>query len=339
IMIGNDQLIYVCDYAANEVIMLDGGGRVLYKRSIPHPISLAQNFKLDLYVGGEAIAPNGTDTIGAIYRISLARLDTSYVVGFDTVQNPSGGTKIDTLRRDTSIFYNHDLAAAPMKVVWSEPGHPGRRFTGIGFLPDGEYLVTRDGPDNSSFVDPDSRLLRFRGGDTLVSPVTDVVTRPSGGTSITDVRHLTSIYVFPSLYDFVATQTTNEVTFGAIWMLYTFNNNFEGWLPKFDPSDPNQRGTDFIAPYRYSNAIGVAYDRRKREVFILDEMLDSVSKFTYLGKYKSESFGKTLTAQNDLPGLNHPRGIAFSSDCTLYISDTGNRLVRRFRLSSQTTCF
>lgn len=43
VMIGNDQLIYVCDYENNEVVMLDQGGTVLSRRHVMHPISIAQN--------------------------------------------------------------------------------------------------------------------------------------------------------------------------------------------------------------------------------------------------------------------------------------------------------
>src|SRR5260221_1476913 len=74
IIVGNDQLIYVADYDKNEIVMLDAGGTVLKRDpTIRHPISIVQNSKLDLYVGAETIAPNGIDTIGAIYRIFLVR--------------------------------------------------------------------------------------------------------------------------------------------------------------------------------------------------------------------------------------------------------------------------
>jgi len=337
--VGNDQLIYVTDYEQNSLIMLDAGGRILKTRSILHPTVVAQNSKLDLYVGGQTIAPNGRDTLGAVYRIYLVRFDTTYVSRIDTVINSStGDTTITPIVRDTSYFSYHDLENAPMRIVWSEPARPQRRFTGIGMFPTNDFLVTRTGPDNSSFVDPDSRVMYFNSSDIFVTPVPDLVTRPSGGTGITDIRNLTSILVFPSSRDFIVTQSSEGVSYGALWMIFYLTRDFQGWLPKFDPANPDQRGVDFIRQGRFVNPSGIAYDKRRREVFIVDAALDSVVKFDRNGAFRTESFGKFKSHSADLPGLSAPGGIAFSNDCTLYIVDTGNRIIRRFRLSTQTQC-
>src|SRR6267143_1341797 len=340
ILAGNDQLMYVADYDRNEIVMLDAGGNVLKRDSrIMHPISLAQNSKLDLYVGGEVIAPNGTDTIGAIYRIFLVRFDTNYVSRIDTVIGPFGDTTITPIIRDTSYYAGHDLPNAHHRIIWQEPGRPERRYPGIGILPKNAFIVARTGPDNTSFVDPDTRLLRFNKGDTLITPIGDLVTRPSGGTAITDIRYLTGIMVFPSQFDFVLTQSTDGVVYGAVWMAYTSTIDFQGWLPKYDPANGAQRGVDIIRPYLFENASAAAYDRRRREIFIVDSKLDSVIKFNQRGQFRSESFGKKLTSSSgQLPGLNSPMGIAFSGDCTLYVADTGNKLIRRFKLSIQASC-
>jgi hypothetical protein len=335
VMIGNDQLLYVADYDNNEIVMLDAGGSVLKRRGIPHPQAIAQNSKLDLYVAGETIAPNGVDTIGALYRIALVRWDTMYLAGI----------RIDTLRhdttnvyRDTSYFANHNLDTAHMRLVWQEPGRPARRFPGIGILPDNGYLLARTGPDNSSSVDPDTRVLLFTQGDTLVTPLGDLITRPTGGTGITDIRNLTGIMVFPGSRDFLLTQSNEQVAYGAIWMIYQSTADFQGWLPKFDPTNPVQRGVDFVRQNRFLAASGATYDRRRRELFIVDAGLDSVVKFDRNGLFKAESFGKSVSASAEFPALSGPRGVAFSNDCTLYIADTGNKVIRRFKLSTQTQC-
>jgi hypothetical protein len=339
LLVGSDQLIYVADYAQNEVVMMDAGGTVVGRKSVPHPVCLAQNSKLDLYVGGEAIAPNGVDTIGAIYRIYLVRFDTTYVSRIDTTINTStGDTVVTETRRDTSFFANHSFDAAVTRTVWQEPARPGRRFTGVGIIPGNGYLVARTGPDNSSFVDPDSRVLLFNDKDILETPLGDLVTRPSGGTAITDIRNLTGILIFPSSRDFILTQTSDGIAYGAVWMVYQSTADFQGWLPKYDPTRADQRGVDFILPNRYQNAVAAAFDRRRREIFVLDSELDSVVKFNRNGQFRSESFGHVKSGSDILPGIKNPRGIAFSNDCTLYIADTGNKLIRRFRLSTQTTC-
>lgn len=333
IIVGNDQLLYVADYDRNEIVMMDAGGTVLQRRTILHPAAIAQNSKLDLYVSGEALASNGVDTVAAIYRIHLVRLDTSYLSRIDTVFNPTTNeTTYTPVFRDTSIFYNHQLNAASMSVVWREEARPQRRFTGIGIMPGNQYVVARTGPDNSSFVDPDARVLLFNSDDVLLTPIGDLVSRPSGGSAITDINQLTGIFVLPGTRDFVITQKSVGVAYGAVWMMYINRVDFQGWLPQYDPAKPEQRGIDFIRSDRFKEATAVAYDRRRRDIFIVDAGLDSVIKFDRNGKFRNESFGKH---RHD---LKNPRGIAFSNDCTLYIADTGNKLIRRFKLSTQTIC-
>ncbi|MFI5252129.1 MAG: hypothetical protein ACHQQQ_06820 [Bacteroidota bacterium] len=340
VIIGNDNFIYVADYGANKVLMLDEGGNILKWRTILHPISLAQNSKLDLYVGGETIAPNGIDTIGAIFRIYLARFDTSYIARIETTITASQETVYTRFPRDTSLFFNNDLGIAPMRTVWQEPARPTRRFPGIGIMGGNSYLVARTGSNNASIVDPDTRVLQFTKGDTLANLLPWLQTRPSGGSAITDILDLTNIFILPStpVRDFIVTQNGPGIAFGAVWMVYVLNTNMDGWQAKFDPVYPDQRGIDFIRSYQYKSAVAVTYDKRRSEVFVLDSELDSVMKFTSKGTFKAESFGSFLTSQQGLPGLNHPMGIAFSSDCILYIADTGNQLIRRFRLSNQTLC-
>lgn len=342
ILVGNDQMIYVADYDRDEIVIMNAGGTTLARRVIPNlrPISLAQNSKLDLYIGGEVIASNGIDTVGAIYRIHLVRFDTTYISRIDTVINSStGDTSVVITRRDTSYFYNHDLENAPARVVWQEQARPQRRFTGIGILPGNGYLVTRTGPDNSSFVDPDSRVLLFNEHDILQTPVGDLVTRASGGSAITDIKNLTGILVFPSSRDFIVTQNSEGTAYGAIWMTYFNTPDFQGWLPKFDPAKTEQRSIDFIRTNRFRNPSAIALDRRRREIFIVDSELDSVFKFNRNGQFKVESFGAHHTKTDAFPsGLDRPRGVAFSNDCTLYIADSGNKVIRRFKVSTQTAC-
>lgn len=331
ILVGNDGLIYVADHEKNEIVMMDIGGTVLMRRSILHPTSLAQSLKLDLYVGAEALAPNRRDTMGIIYKISLVRFDT---VNIDTVIDPF--THDTTFAyRDTAIFYNNNLAGAPGRVVWQEIDHPSRRFPGIGVLPDNGYLAARVGPDNSSFVDPDSRVLRFDNTDYMVTSLPDLATPQTIATGITDINQLTGMTTFPRSRDFILLQSSNGASYCVIWMFYQKDANFEGWLPKYNPL---KNPADIISYVRFQNPTQVSIDKRRGDIFIVDSELDSVVKFDRVGRFRTESFGKNKS-RGVLPGLNHPRGVAFSTDCTLYVCDTGNKLIRRFKISSQTQCY
>lgn len=302
---GLDQLFYVCDTDSNRIVMLNSAGQILSVRSgILHPISIGQDMRLDLIVGAETLEPSTGDTIGVVLRIHL-------------------------------VDAEHQLALAKIDTIWREPARPLRRFVGVGVLPGDEYLILRDGPNNSSAVDPDSRVLRFRyvhgtamaRKDSFITPLGDLLS--GGGGAITYINRPTGLATFPGSADFLLVQQAEGISYAAVWMVYSKTNDFDGWLPKYDPSVAEQRSTDIIAPNRFANAMGVGIDRYRRDIFIVDAQQDSVVKFNSRGRFKSESFG-TLT-----PGvsLKNPQGVAVAEN-TLYVCDTGNNRIVLYRLST-----
>lgn len=299
IMIGNDQLLYVADTRANRVVMLNRAGWFMSARTILHPVSIAQDSRLDLLVGGELVASNG-DTVGAIFRIHLV---------------------------SSSEDSAHHLEVAPMDTVWQELAHGARRFPGITVFGDNWWLATRTGPDNSSFIDPDARVLLFNDHDSFITPLSALAT--GVGTGITYINKPTAIASFPGSRDFVLTQSSEGVAYGAIWMTYQKTTDFEGWIPRFDPAKTEDRGVDFIRPNRYLLPEGVAIDRSRRDIFVADADLDSVFKFTSRGTFKSESFGVVRTRG----AMQRPTGLAFYGN-VLYVLDGHLGQVLRFRLST-----
>lgn len=298
ILVGNDQLLYVADSGASLVTMMNSAGQVLSTRSILHPISLAQDSRLDLLVGGE-IESGGT-SVAALFRIHLVSA------------NPDSAHRLDLARIDT---------------VWRELAKPSRRLPGITIFGDNTYLVARTGTDNASFIDPDGRILLFDYTDRFITPVPGLVT--TVGTGITTIYKPSGIASFPGVRDFILTQSSEGVAYGAIWMKYQQNADFTGWLPKFDPANPDQQGTDFIRPNRFQTPAGVAIDRVRRDVFIADAALDSVFKFNSFGRFKGESFGYYQTG-----GLmRRPSGIAYFEQ-VLYVVDGVSGQVLRFRLTT-----
>ena len=299
IMIGNDQLLYVADTRANRLVMLNRAGQFMSEREMLHPISVAQDTRLDLLVGGVIVVANG-DTVGAIFRIHLV---------------------------STSPDSAHRLEVAPVDTVWTEDARPRRRFPGITVFGDNTYLVARVGPDNSSFIDPDGRILLFDEHDFFITPMPGLTTRV--GTGITDINKPTGIASFPGVKDFVLTQSSEGVAYGAIWMRYEKTEDFDGWLPRFDPADPNQRFVDFIRPNRYVLAKSVAIDRARRDVFIADAELDSIFKFNSRGRFKTESFGFHRTGGV----MKRPTGLAHFEK-VLYVLDAEAGQIMRFRLTT-----
>jgi hypothetical protein len=299
VIVGNDELIYVADTRANRLVMINVAGTVLSSRSILHPISLAQDSRLDLLVGGEVVLANG-DTTGAIFRIHLVSA------------SPDSAHRLEVARIDT---------------LWRELARPARRFPGITVLPNNDWLAVRTGPDNSSFIDPDARVLMFNRSDAFITPLPELATR--AGSGITDINQPTAIASFPGVRDFILTQSITGVAYGALWMRFESNPNFEGWVPRYDPANPVDRPVDFIRPNRYLDPEAVAIDRARRDVFIADAGLDSVFKFNSRGAFKVESFGRVKT-----DGLmRRPTGLAFSNR-TLYVLDAYRGTILRYMLTT-----
>lgn len=299
LLLGKDQLLYVADTRANRVVMLNRAGGVLSSRPLLHPVSLAQDSRLDLLIGGELVATNG-DTVGAIFRISL-------VSG-----SPDSAHRLDRARIDT---------------VWRELAYSRRRFPGITVLSDNTYLAARSGPDNSSFIDPDARVLLFDASDRFITPLPAFLS--GSGTGITSINQPTGISAFPNSRDFILTQSSEGVAYGALWMVYQSSSDFQGWVPRFDPARPEDRSVDFIRPGIYLYAKAVAIDPSRRDIFIADAGLDSIFKYNSRGVLRSESFGRVLSQ-----GMMHrPSGLAFF-DKVLYVLDREQGLMLRFRLST-----
>jgi len=303
VMIGIDQLLYVADTRANRVVMMNLAGAQLSARYILHPVSLAQDTRLDLLIGGEIVASNG-DTVAALFRIHL--VSTS----------PDSAHRLDLARIDT---------------VWKELARPQRRFPGITALPDNDWLVVRTGPDNSSFIDPDARVLLFNKDDVFVTPLSEFAT--GTGTGITNINFPTSIASFPGVKDFVLAQSSVGVAYGAIWMRYDSTSEFEGWIPKFDPANGIDRFVDFVKPNRYQQPEAVAIDRASRDVFIADATLDSVFKFNSRGALKRESFGRYRSVVHGDTVMQQPTGLAFFNKI-LYVADARRNTILRFILTS-----
>lgn len=299
IHIGYDQLLYVADTRANRIVMLNRAGQILSSRAVLHPLCIAQDTRLDLLVGGEVVAAN-KDTLGAIFRVHLVS------------SNADSAHRLEVARIDT---------------IWSEPARPGRRFPGITVFGDNQFLVVRDGPDNGSFIDPDARVMWFDKSNRFITPLPALNTR--AGSGITDINHPTSIASFPGVRDFVITQSSEGVSYAALWLTFSSTSDFEGWLPRFDPARVEDRSVDFVRPNRFLLPQAVAIDRVRRDVFIADAGLDSVVKFNSRGAFRSESFGIIRSAG----AMRKPTGLAFYEK-VLYVLDGQTGEILRYRLTS-----
>jgi hypothetical protein len=292
VLFGNDMLFYVADTRNNRVVMMDVAGGYLGECHIDRPVSLAQDFRLDLLVGG-VVNRNGAET-GAIFRVHL-------------------------------VAAEHQIGSAVIDTAWKESAHPQRRFVGIAALPGNQYLAARTGPDNSSGIDPDTRVMVFSSTDEYLTPITDLAT--GTGSGINYINELTGIISLPGTRDFIVLQ--KNMAYGALWMVYSSSSDFEGWKPKFDPANPKDAAVGLIQAGQLATPAGIALDSKRLDIFVTDVAQDSVFKFNSKGAFRNASFGKSLTNNR----MKSPTGAAFF-DKTLYVADSTANCIFRFRLST-----
>lgn len=295
ILMGSDKLLYVADTKNNRIVQMDIAGQVLGTRTIVRPYAISQDMRLDLLVTGISVEQSG-DSVAAVFRLKL-------------------------------VQSSHSIATAAIDTLWKETARPRRRLVGIAAMPDNQFLVARQGPDLSSFVDPDTRVLRFGSDGGFITPVGDLVTR--AGSGITDINQPTGLARFPNSRDFIILQSSAGVAYGAIYMVYQSNAEFEGWVPKYDPARQDQRFVDFVRPNRFVRPEGVVVDGKRGDIFIADAAQDSIFKFDNQGRFRSESFGQSRSAGR----MRRPSGVAFF-DRTLYVLDSQTNRILRFRLST-----
>jgi hypothetical protein len=310
IHIGFDNLLYVCDTENNRIVMMNLAGSVVgSSRFIKRPVAITQDRRFGLIVAAEFDTTIGGSflTYGALYKIAL--------------YDPQNG-----------IY--HDLNAAfPRRIHW-EPPYPQRRFTGVSTLIDNSYYVTRAGPDNSSIIDPDNSVLHFSKNDVLyprdlidLSPDLSPI-----GFGLTGIPGLSGIVTFSERRlqtDFIVVQTEQSHQFKFQWLKFTPGNDFAPpvWESQFRPGGSPATTVDILRGM-FQRPEDVTLDNRGN-IYVIDAGLDSLMKFGRDGRMSNHSFGPFKTRN----ALRQPMGITWF-DRTLYIADTGNDRIIRYRLST-----
>jgi hypothetical protein len=300
ITVGREPFIYVADTENDRIVMLNLAGQILGTRSIKHPVEIAQDYRLNLIV--------------------VAQLDTS--VGGST-QTFSAVFKLDL------VSVQHQIEIAPITRLLpraEDLNRPEVEYTGACVFADNTFYVSRKGPNNSSFIDPDNSILIFfpkkffnegAEGDTLIGRVPNIDPLGQGPVSAFDISSLTS---FNSQSIDIIITLTGGTSFRANWLRYEITPLDQRYVSNFSPGS----GLDIVIPGRFEQPEGSALDN-SGNIYIADAGKDSVYKFNAFGD-ELESFGGP-----DI--FNGPFGVAFF-DKTLYVADTGNNRIIRFTLST-----
>lgn len=296
VLLGKEPLIYVADTKNNRVVQLDLSGVEIGSISVKNPIALAQDNNFDLLVIGDYVYPDtNLGKLSIVYRIKLV----------------SVGGIISNSHLDSLITSDYPTPLTSRS----------RRFTSIATYPDNSFVISRVGPSNTSSLDPDNALLKCRGINSVtVELYTGFQVTGNGVYSIDKVSGLTTAGNNNS--DFLLTRNTTQNGFKAQW--FEYDNTTGAFNPRFLP----EGGSD-ILKLEFGLPEDLTTDPNKN-IFIVDAGKDSLYKFNSLGKLLKESFGGNGSGENK---LNHPMGVAFFNR-VLYIADTGNNRIVRFKLST-----
>jgi len=278
--------------------MLNLAGQFLSSRSVKHPVAITQDYRLNLIVAAEFDTTVGgtTQTFSAVFKYDLVSVD-------------------------------HQLDIAPVTRLLPRPqdlNRPDLEYTGACVFANNIFYVARKGPNNSSFIDPDNSILIFvpkrlfseEEGDTLVGRVPNIDPLGQGPVSAFDISSLTS---FNNQSIDVIITLTGGTSFKGNWLHYQITPIDQRYVSNFTPNT-----VDLVRPNLFGRPEGSARDN-SGNIFIADAEKDSIFKFNAFGD-ELESFGGPDV-------FNQPYGVSIFDE-TVYVADTGNNRILRFKLST-----
>ena len=298
VMIGREPFIYIADTDNDRIVMMNLDGQILGTRSIQKPVEIAQDYRLNLIVCAQfdTVVSGQSITFSAVYKLDL-------------------------------VSVSHQIAIAPMTRLLPRPNDLNRplvEYTGACVFYNNMFYISRKGPNNTSFIDPDNSLLIFipkdgvSEGDTLVGRVPNIDPLGQGPVSAYDISSLTSFN--NQSIDIILT-LTGGTSFKANWLDYQVTPIEQKYVSNFSPGS----GTELVIPNRFERPEGGTLDN-SGNIYIADAGKDSV--------YKFNSFGDELTSFGGPDVFNEPYAVAFFNR-TLYVADTGNNRILRFILSTE----
>ncbi len=219
------------------------------------------------------------------------------------------------------VASQHNIASVPVETVFHEIDNPDRRYTGIAAViasVQGNstifYFVSTTGNDkrdNQVLIFPENFNVRVPNEAGLESNGLGILSAatPSG---ISAVRDFSIDFIFCMVGD---------NSFKVQWVT---TGQF-GFTPRLNPG---QGSFDIFAQEQFAAPEDVTVDA-EGNIYVVDAARDSLYKFSSAGE-EQQSFGGSGSGEKQ---FNAPKGVAFFNR-TLYVADTGNNRIVRFRLST-----
>ncbi|MCB9511804.1 MAG: hypothetical protein H6695_16595 [Deferribacteres bacterium] len=283
----------------------------------------------DVLLGREPlvyVADSGND------RIVMLDLSGNVIGESQTVENPVALTQDPKLNllivTDSNKIYridlvavNHRIEQAPVQLVFEEVDNPDRKYTGIAASLTAvqgtariNYIVTATGDsrnDNQVLIFPESFDVRVPNAVNLEPNGLGILSAASAS-GITTLRDFSPDFIFCMV---------GENNFKVQWITIS---EF-GYVPRLNPS---QGSFDLFEPRKFEAPEDVTVDLQGN-IFVVDAAQNRLFKFSPSGE-EQQSFGEVGTGEKQ---FDAPHGVAFF-DQTLYVADTGNNRIVRFKLSS-----
>jgi hypothetical protein len=326
VTVGYDELIYVVDAGANEIVSFDQSGRRLGRFELKGVKAVVQDRTLDLL----AIATFDTldATYDAIYRIELK----NDVYGL-------AGAKIEN--KIVHPFYFKNTVNGTDKDV---------KINAIGVMSDNSYYVSRSGLTTTVFGS-DNAVLIFTPKDKFQTPIqfttsigssNDFIGTPFALVSLANPPQNNSI---STSKDFIFSSTNSGTALKIKFISVLESDGGTTYMPKNLEIGDTSKADGFLnTPNRFAMPHDIAYSGDGTNyLWVIDSEKDSLYQFTNTGlegvrppaasksrKNIKVSFGGK---GNGPMQFNSPKGVAYT-DRIVYVADAGNQRLLRFKLTT-----
>jgi NHL repeat len=230
-------------------------------------------------------------------------------------------TDSNKIYRINLVAVHHQIANAPVEQVFNEVDNPDRRYTGISAVLTtlqnratiGYYVAATgdDRRDNQVLIFPEDFNVRVPAAVNL-EPNGLGILSASSPSGITSLRDFSADFIFCMV---------GENSFKVQWIT---PGEF-GFTVRLNPAQGN---FDIFKPGKFSQPQDVTVDT-EGNIYVVDAGLDYLFKFSAAGE-EQQSFGGTGSGEKQ---FKQPSGVGFF-DRTLYVADTGNNRIVRFKLST-----
>ncbi len=283
----------------------------------------------DILVGREPllyIADTGNDRIlmldlaGNILGASQS-IENPVALTQDSKLNLLAVTNSNKIYRIDLVSKQHDIANIPVELVFEEIDNPDRRYTGISSILGAlggqvviGYYVTASGDQKR-----DNQVLLFpEDFDVNVPDAISLEPEGLGIQSASDPSGITTLRDFN--IDFIFCMV-GQNSFKVQWITA---GEF-GFIPRLNPANGS---FDLFEPGKFTSPEDVAVDE-EGSIYVVDAQNDFLYKFSVSGE-ELQSFGGSGDGEKE---FNQPKGVAVFNQ-TLYVADSGNNRIVRFKLST-----